>query len=92
MSDKNWSNLYFELLKANDDLLGKEWSSIKSNKDAAHKLADGVKNGGWKKYFDALASLKESAIKSDSTISSKVESVWVKIEEKWKGIHDLVSK
>lgn len=92
MADKNWTNLYFEVLKANDELLGKELASIKSNKDAAVKLSDGIKGGSWKKYIDAMAGLKESAVKVDSSMTSKVETIYGKIEEKWKSINDLVNK
>lgn len=92
MSAKNWSNLYFEVLKVNDELLAKELASIKTNKDAVVKLSEGYSGQGFKKYIDAMADLRDRAVKADSAISSQAAAIYIKIEDKVKNITDLLHK
>ncbi len=92
MSGKNWSNLYFEVLKANDELLAKEWAGIKANKDAVVKLSEAFSGQGFKKYIDAMADLRDRAVKADSAISAQAATVYGKIEDKVKNITELLHK
>lgn len=92
MSGKNWSNLYFEVLKVNDELLARELSGIKANKDAVVKLSEAFKGHGFKKYIDAMADLRDRAVKADAGISSQATTVYGKIEDKVRNISEILNK